>query len=89
VGFDSEFRATTHKYEDDGVSLIQISAQKKIFVFDAIKLSTSKNFYSFLEELFYSLKTIKIGHTIKSDYLEMSKTFNLDRDKFSSFVDIA
>lgn len=48
VGFDSEFRATTHKYEDEGVSLIQLSAQKKAFIFDAIKLSTSAAFQSLL-----------------------------------------
>jgi hypothetical protein len=79
VGFDSEFRSTTHKYEDDGVSIIQFSAQKKIFIFDIIKLGTSKNFYIFLEELFYSCKIIKVGHTIKSDYLEICKIFNLHR----------
>jgi|JI6StandDraft_1071083.scaffolds.fasta_scaffold02364_10 uncharacterized protein with PIN domain len=42
VGFDSEFRATTHKYEDEGVSLIQLSANRKAFVFDAIALASSK-----------------------------------------------
>jgi len=30
-----------------------------------------------------------VGHTIKSDYLEMSKTFQLDSEKFLSFVDLA
>lgn len=41
VGFDSEYRATTHKFEDDGVSIIQLSAGKKIFLFDSLALQKS------------------------------------------------
>lgn len=67
MGFDSEFRATTHKYEDDGVSLIQLSANRSIFVFDAIAMAHSKEMHALLDELFCGPIT-KVGHTIKSDY---------------------
>ena len=34
VGFDSEFWATTSKYDKGGISIIQLASHKRCYVFD-------------------------------------------------------
>lgn len=38
VGFDAEYRCTSTKYEQTGVSIIQISTGKEVFLLDFIAL---------------------------------------------------
>ena len=77
MGFDSEFKAISHKYESDGVSIIQLSADKKIFILDFLKLGASEKTINFLRKLFEAKDIVKVGHSLKCDFLYLSKTINI------------
>jgi hypothetical protein len=51
VGFDSEFWCTASKYEEGGISIIQLSMHKTCYIFDYHALKDSTEFDQFFIEL--------------------------------------
>ena len=67
VGFDAENRCTSTKYEQQGVSLLQFSNRKIVYIVDFLKLEADAVFLGFFIKLLQSEKIKKIGHTVQSD----------------------
>ena len=70
------------------MSIIQLSAKNKVFVIDFIKLSSSQRTLNLLKTLFEARHIVKLGHSLKCDFLYLSKTMVISHDEFNSFVDL-
>lgn len=64
VGFDSEFMPQLDIFVDPGVAIIQLSTEKKVYIYDMISFKFNDKFGEMLSDLFSNEKVIKVGHSI-------------------------
>jgi len=81
IGFDLE------EYWGKYLCLIQISTDKKVFLFDCLELEDSKKFIEGLGRVFEDKKVMKIGFSIKNDMDQLSKFLKMDKKRFRGVHD--
>ena len=52
IGFDSEFKCTESKFDEKGVSILQLASDDICVILDVLKLNNEKEFQKYLIELF-------------------------------------
>lgn len=87
VGFDSEFWATATKYEEGGVSIIQLATKSDLFIFDYRSLRKNEEFDNFFIKLMENNQIVKVGHTVASDLQFLYQTFS-QKMKIQNLVDL-
>lgn len=75
VGFDSEFMPTETKFEEDGVSIIQLATRSQCYILDYQFLRNYEEFIDFFIAFMEDHNIIKVGHTFSSDLQYLSKNF--------------
>jgi len=67
VGFDSEFKFHTTRFDLSGTALLQIATEKKLYAIDSMKLIKHEKYNTFIKDLLSDEKIAIVGHTLSAD----------------------
>jgi len=74
VGFDTESFANDLSGKAGNIQILQFATKKRVFIFDAARLKQDQSFKKFLVSFWKDPAITKIGHTLRGDGLEMSRS---------------